>query len=139
MRGALVALSTALVILGASILPFLTPAYVRFEQDRTGAAAFTGYTTAQLDEVTGWLLGDLVLWQGGFDRTLDGSPVLKQPEIEHMLDVRRVFTGLYALAAAGLIVLVVVFLKARRRDGARGAEAVAATWRAVARGAAGLA
>ena len=131
MRNALVAVSTALVILGASILPFVSPAYVRVEQDRTGAPALTGYSPAQLDEVTGWLLGDLVLWQGGFDRTLDGTPVLKQPEIDHMLDVRRVFAGFFALSAAGLVVLAVAFLRAR------GTEARAATWRAVARGAEG--
>lgn len=144
MRGALVAVSTALVILGASILPFLTPAFVRFEQDRAGAPAFTGYTPREMDEVTGWLLGDLLLWQGDFDHTLEGVRVLKQPEIDHMLDVRRVFAGLFAFVAASAVVLVVAF--GRARGAARGpagelraADPRAATWRAVATGAGGLA
>src|SRR5262245_14921786 len=130
--GWLVALATALALLGASILPFLSPAYVRFEQDRTGTGSITGYTKAQLDEVTGWLLGDLVLWQGGFDRTLDGAPVLKQPEIDHMLDVRRVFAGFFLLIAAAVVVLAVAFRRAR------GTQARVATWRAVSNGARGL-
>ena len=129
----MIAAATALVLLGGSILPFLSPVYVRFEQDRTGAAALTGYTAAELDEVTGWLLGDLVLWQGGFDRTLDGARVLNQPEIDHMRDVRGVFAGFFALAALSLVVVVVALRRAT------GAEARAATWRAVANGARGLA
>ena len=129
----MIAAATALVLLGGSVLPFLSPAYVRLEQDRTGAAALTGYSKPQLDEVTGWLLGDLVLWQGGFDRTLDVTPVLKQPEIDHMLDVRRVFGGFFALATAGLAVLVVAFRRAREGDVRAGA------WRAVANGGRGLA
>ena len=136
--GWLVSAATALVLLGGSVLPFLSPAWVRFEQDRAGAAALTGYSPDQLDEVTGWLLGDLVLWQGGFDRTLDGAPVLKQPEIDHMLDVRRVFAGFFAVAAASLVVLLVAFARARGTE-ARFAAARVATWRAVRNGAAGLA
>jgi hypothetical protein len=131
--GWLVSAATALALLGGSVLPFLSPAFVRFEQDRAGAAALTGYSPGQLDEVTGWLLGDLVLWQGGFDRTLDGTPVLKQPEIDHMLDVRRVFAVFFALAAAGLAVVLLAFARAG------GTEARFATWRGVRNGAGGLA
>jgi hypothetical protein len=129
----LIAAATALVLLGGSVLPFLTPFYVRLEQDRTGAGALTGYTSAQLDQVTGWLLGDLVLWRGGFDRTLDGAPVLKEPEIDHMLDVRRVFAGFFALVGVAAVVLVITFRRARST------EARAAAWRAVANGARALA
>ena len=130
----MIAAATALVLLGGSILPFLNPVYVGFEQGRTGAAALTGYTPSQVDAVTGWMLADLVLWRGGFDVTLDGAPVLKQPEIDHMLDVRGVFAGFFALAAAAALILVVAF----RRTPAR-TEARAAAWRAVSGGARGLA
>ena len=130
----MIAAATALVLLGGSILLFLNPIYVSFEQGRTGAAALTGYTPAQVDAVTGSILADLVLWQGGFAATLDGKPVLKQPEIDHMLDVRGAFAGFFALAAAALVVLVVAFRRARA-----GTEARAATWRAVSSGARGLA
>ena len=129
----MVSAATALVLLGGSIVPFLNPIYVRFAQDRAGAAAWTGYTPAQLDQVTGSLLGDLVLWRGDFGVTLDGAPVLKRPEIDHMLDVRGVFAGFFALVLAAAAVLVVAFRRLRGEDSS------AATWRAVASGARGLA
>ncbi len=131
--GWLVSAATALVLLGGSIVPFLTPVYVRFEQDRSGADALTGYSPAQLDQVTGAMLADLVLWQGDFGVTLDGAPVLKDAEIDHMRDVRGVFAGFFALVLAAVAVLIVAFRRAR------GTEARAATWRAVAGGARGLA
>lgn len=125
----MVAAATALVLVGGSVVPFLNPIYVRFEQDMTDAGAWTGYSPAQLDQVTGALLADLVLWQGTFDITLDGAPVLKQPEIEHMLDVRGVFTGFFALCLTALAGLIVAFRRAR------GSEQRAAAWRSVAAGA----
>lgn len=61
----LVGAATAIVILGASIAPFLAPPVVRFEQDRTGAGAATGYDPVELDTVAG-LIGDLVLFPQQF-------------------------------------------------------------------------
>ena len=129
----MIAAATALVLLGGSIVPFLNPVYVRFEQDRTGAAAWTGYSTAQLDAVTGSILGDLVLWRGDFGVTLDGAPVLKPPEVDHMIDVRGVFAGFFALVLAAVAVLIVAFRRARAT------VARATAWRSVASGARGLA
>ena len=129
----MIAAATALVLLGGSILAFLNPVYVSFEQARAGAAALAGYTPAQLDTVTGRLVADLVLWQGNFDETLNTEPVLKADEIQHMLDVRGVFTGFFALVASALVVLVISFRQAR------GPDARASAWRAVAGGARGLA
>lgn len=128
----MISAATALVLLGGAIVPFLNPIFVRFEQDRTGAGALTGYSSAQLDDVTGSLLADLVLWRGSFDVRLDGAPVLKQSEIEHMLDVRNVFAGVFALVLGGVVVLVSAI-----RGSAPGARA--GLWRAVAGGARGLA
>jgi integral membrane protein (TIGR01906 family) len=128
----LIAAATALVLLGGSIMPFLSPIFVRLEQDRTAAGAWSGYSAAQLDQVTGSILGDLVLWRGDFGVTLEGARVLKAPEIDHMLDVRGVFAGFFALVLAGVAVLAVAFRR-------RGTDARAATWRAVATGASGLA
>lgn len=128
--GWLVAAAAAVVLLGASIAPFLTPPVVRFEQDRTGVGSLTGYGPSQLDAVTGAMLGDLVLWRGEFDVAVDGSPVLSPPELAHMRDVRGVFAGLEALVFVGVVVLAVAF-----RRTARGTEARTATWRAVSRGA----
>ena len=130
----MIAAATALVLLGGSIVPFLNPIYVRFEQDRTWVGALTGYSTSQLDAVTGSLLADLVLWRGDFlVNAGDGAPVLRAAEVDHMRDVRGVFAGFFALVAAAAAVLLV----ASRR--ARDPNVRPATWRAVARGARGLA
>jgi integral membrane protein (TIGR01906 family) len=130
----LVGAATAIVILGASIAPFLAPPVVRFEQDRAQAAAWTGYDAAQLDAVTGSILGDLVLWSGDFDVAVDGSPVLDDGERSHMRDVRGVFSGFWLAVLAGAVVLVTA---ARRSRG--DAAARAAAWRAVGKGARALA
>jgi hypothetical protein len=129
----LLASATALVLLGASIAPFLTPAFVRIEQHRVGVGALTGYGPSELDVVTGALLGDLVLWRGDFDVSVGGAPVLSEPERAHMRDVRGVFTGFWVLVATAALVLIVAF-----RPG-QGTEARFARWRAVGGGARGLA
>jgi integral membrane protein (TIGR01906 family) len=129
----LVATATALVILGASILPFTTPAYVRLEQDRTNVEALTGFNRAYLDTVTTAILGDLFLWQGDFtvgEARLD--PVLNDRERAHMRDVRGVFAGFELLVLAGLVLLFAAFRRARDP------ETRAAAWRAVGNGAKGL-
>ena len=129
----MIAAATALVLVGGSIVPFLNPIYVRVEQDRTGAAALTGFSTEELDHVTGSIMADLVLWRGDFDVSVMRFQVLKPEEVEHMRDVRAVFAGFFALVLGALAVLVVVFRRAR------GAAASAAAWRSVASGARGLA
>lgn len=131
--GWLIATATALVILGVSIAPFLTPWYIRFEQDRTGVAALTGYSPAQLDQIMGQIQSDLVLWRGDFDATIDGLPVLKDAERSHMRDVRGVFTGFWVFVLAGILTIAVAFRRSR------GTEARAAVWRAVRGGSRALA
>ena len=129
--------ATALVILGVSIAPFLTPWYIRFEQDRAGVAALTGYSPAQLDRIMGQMLGDLVLWRGNFDEGVDGVPgslpVLKPAEQAHMRDVRGVFAELWVLVLVGLVTLVVASARSRAT------EARAGVWRAVRNGSRALA
>ena len=129
----LVASATALVILGASIAPFLAPAYIRLEQDRVGVGALTGLAPAQLDAIAGSLIGDLVLWRGDFDVAVEGNPVLNDRERSHMRDVRGVFAGFFALVALAAVVLVVA---ARRATGTGARRALS---RAVSGGARGLA
>jgi integral membrane protein (TIGR01906 family) len=102
-------LAAALVVIAISIVPFLTPAWVAFEQDRTGAAALTGFDPADVRVATNAILHDLVLGPPAFDVEVAGSPVLEERERAHMRDVRGVFAGfgvLAALAAVGLVVLV---------------------------------
>jgi integral membrane protein (TIGR01906 family) len=102
-------LAAALVVIAISIVPFLTPAWVAFEQDRTGAAALTGFDPADVRVATNAILHDLVLGPPVFDVEVRGSPVLDERERAHMRDVRGVFAGfglLAILAAVGLVVLV---------------------------------
>ncbi|MEO8437287.1 MAG: DUF1461 domain-containing protein [Chloroflexota bacterium] len=123
----LIGLATAIVIVALTIVPFLTPAWVAFEQGRANATAWTGYTTEELRTVTDAILSDLVLG-GDFGVAVNGQPVLIVREQTHMSDVRTVFRGLWILAAVSVVVLVVATRRADR----------AGTWRAVRGGAIGL-
>jgi integral membrane protein (TIGR01906 family) len=133
MKSWIVAVATAFVILGASLLPFLTPAWVGFEQDRSGSAALVGYPPAEVHSITSSILGDLVLSRGDFAVARDGAPVLTDAERGHMRDVRGVFEAFYLLVVASIVVLAVTFRRARGRDSRSG------WWHAAQRGAAGLA
>jgi integral membrane protein (TIGR01906 family) len=128
----LVGVATALVILGGSILPFVTPVYVRLEQDRVGVQ-IENASPADLDRVAGSLLSDLLLWQGDFNVTVFRTTLLNERERAHMRDVRGVFAGFWLLVLASVAVLALAFRRAKD------ARARAATWRAVSRGARGLA
>ena len=44
------AVAASIVVIAIAILPFLTPAWVSFEQGRTHAASLTGYTEADLTQ-----------------------------------------------------------------------------------------
>ncbi len=125
----LVALATAIVIVTVAILPFLTPQWVAFEQGRANATAWSGYTAEELQVATDAILADLLFGPPDFDVEVAGGPVLGERERGHMRDVRTVFTGLWILAAVSVVVLVLT-----SRLGER-----AAAWRAVRRGAFGLA
>jgi len=129
----LIGAATAFVLLGVSVAPFLAPPAVRFEQDRTHVPALTGLSPAQLDTVTGALLGDLVLWQGDFDVAVDGTPVLGDAERSHMRDVRGVFGAFWLLVAGAAAILLLAARLTRDR------ERRASAWRAAGRGAAVLA
>jgi integral membrane protein (TIGR01906 family) len=121
-------IAVALVIVAIAILPFLTPQWIAFEQGRSQAAAWTGFTPDDLRTATDAILSDLVWGPPAFDVEIGGVPVLNERERQHMRDVRTVFMGLYAAAVASVVVLAVA---SRRRDRIR-------LWRSVARGAVGL-
>lgn len=125
----LTGVATAIVIVALAILPFLTPQWVSFEQGRSNAAAWTGFTANELDAATGAILSDLVFGPPDFDVQVAGRPVLDDRERGHMRDVRTVFTGLWVLAVTSIVVLLAASRRADRR----------ATWGAVRRGAVGLA
>ena len=126
-----IGLATALAILAVTIPFFLNPAWVGFEQARSQATAWTGFSEADLNAATNAILSDLVVGPPDFDVSVAGVPVLDERERSHMRDVRGVFMGFFALAiVAGVSALVI----AARRHGAERAL----TWRAVQGGALGL-
>ena len=124
----LIGLATAIVIVTIAILPFLTPQWVAFEQDRSQAAAWTGFAPDDLRRATDAILSDLVLGPPAFNVEVGGEAVLDSRERDHMADVRTVFMGLWVLALVSVVILV---LASRRTDRL-------GTWRAVRRGALGL-
>jgi integral membrane protein (TIGR01906 family) len=125
------ALATAVVIVAISILPFLTPAWVDFDQGWTGAIGLTGFTHDELRSATDSILADLVVGPPDFDVAVRGVPVLNEREQAHMRDVRGVFGGFAILSVLAAVGLVAAYLGARRlghperawsaiRSGARG-------------------
>ncbi len=110
------AIATPCVIIGAAVLLFLNPIWVGFEQDRSDVTRITGYTSAQVHDVTGSILSDLVFGPPDFAATVNGAVVLEPREQSHMVDVRTVIMtlGLVALAATVLLVGLVVASRGRR-------------------------
>lgn len=133
-----VGLATAIVIVTVAIIPFLTPAWVAFEQDRAQAAAWTGFSEPDLRAATEAILADLVLGPPAFDVTVAGVPVLNDRERGHMRDVRAVFSGLVVATVAAVVVLTLGGLRSRGTADGR-STARRDLWRAIGRGAAWLA
>lgn len=132
LRGALAGLvlgvAIALVVVAVSILPFLNPVWVGFEQERAQASAWTGFDPADLRTATNSILSDLVVGPPRFDVQVAGQPVLTERERGHMRDVRGVFGGFFIAAAIGALVLIAAFVVTR--DGGRDR---AAMWRRISR------
>ena len=105
-----VVIATPFAVVAVAVLMFLNPAWVGFEQDRSGVPALTGYSHAEVQQVTGSILSDLVFGPPDFGVAVDGSsvPVLDSRERSHMVDVRNVLLdlGLLALLAAAALVVI---------------------------------
>ncbi|HJW22202.1 MAG TPA: DUF1461 domain-containing protein [Candidatus Limnocylindrales bacterium] len=145
---ALVSLAAAIVILGATMVPFFSSTWIDFEQGRAGSALLTGYSPDEVHQVTGSIVHDLLLG-GAFDvqtpcPRLEGcsglAPVLDPAEQSHMRDVRGVLDAFAIVVVISLAALMVAAWLARSRSaGEAHTEAVAVVWAAVGRGAAWLA
>src|SRR5262249_38896029 len=127
-----VGLAAAIVVIAIAILPFLTPAWVGFEQGRTNATGLTGYSEPDLRAATNSILHDLVLGPPDFAVQVAGAPVLEERERAHMRDVRGVFGGFAGLAVVLAGVVVVAVAVGRRRG--RSAD----VWSAIRTGMKGL-
>lgn len=110
----LTAIATAIVIVAISVIPFLSPQWVAFEQGRAEAAAWTGFSEADLRVATDSILSDLVFGPPNFDVEIAGNPVLTEREQSHMRDVRGVFAGFAVLALVSAIGLILLYAGARR-------------------------
>ena len=110
-----IGLATALGIVAVTLPFFLNPVWVAFEQGRSGATAWTGFTEPELRAATDAILADLVVGPPDFDIAVAGTPVLNERERGHMRDVRGVFIGFFAVAAI-LAVLALVIASRRRGD-----------------------
>ena len=115
--------ATPIAIVGLSVLLFLNPLWVGFEQGRSDVTAWTGYTQTQVDQVTGSILSDLVFGPPRFDVQVDGVQVLDPREVSHMADVRSVMITLGALALLAAVVLAAAGVAfGKRRTFWRGVE-----------------
>jgi integral membrane protein (TIGR01906 family) len=128
----LTAVATAIVIVAVSVVPFLSPPWVAFEQGRAEAAAWTGFSEADLRVATDAILADLIVGPPDFDVQVGGAKVLNAREQQHMRDVRAVFAGFAALAILAALGLVALYV------GARASGHVERWWAAVRNGARGL-
>jgi len=133
LAGAVTAIATAVVIAAVAIIPFLSPAWVSFEQGRSGAAQLSGYSPAELGVATNAILSDLVLGPPEFDVAVGGEPVLNERERGHMRDVRGVFAGFGVVALVAAAGLAAAYVLARRAGHPERA------WAAIRNGARGLA
>jgi len=112
----LIAIATIVTIVAVAVLVFLNPIWVGFEQARTGADRFTGYSIDEVHTVTGQILSDLIVGPPTFDMAVNGQPVFDARERQHMIDVRGVFTEVLIVVIVSLVVLVLAGWRARPRS-----------------------
>ena len=125
----LAGVATVIVVIGLTVGLFFNPLWIGFEQERTGVAAITGYTSDQVQGVTGSILADLYFGPPEFAVAVNRQPVLDGAERSHMVDVRSVLVPVTILFGVALAVLVAL-VAANRRS--------AWVWRAIARGSSAL-
>jgi integral membrane protein (TIGR01906 family) len=109
----LVTVATPCVVVGVAVLFFLNPIWVGFDQDRSDVVGLTGYTPAQVSQVTGSILSDLVFGPPEFAVTVNGTPVLDERERSHMADVRTVLLDLGLVSVLAAVALVAIGLASR--------------------------
>jgi integral membrane protein (TIGR01906 family) len=122
--------ATVLTLVGIAVGLFFNPVWVAFDQGRTRADLWTGYSPQAVRAVTDAVLGEVYLGPGTFTQSVDGVPVFSARERAHMADVRGIVVAFFGLVLAAVAVLVAGGILARGAGW---------YWRAVARGAAILA
>jgi integral membrane protein (TIGR01906 family) len=112
--GLLLAVSIAVLIALAGPLLLFNPWFVSLEQARSDVPARLETSQANVDRVTGAVLGDI--WGGGdFEVSLDGrQPLLDSNERSHMRDVASLVRLLGTLAIVSVVVVAFTLLTLRR-------------------------
>jgi hypothetical protein len=128
----LVALATALVIMGVTVAILLTPAYTHAALGSAGSSSILGLSQAQVEAVSDLTIGEMLRGPAtfAFSATPGGPAFYDAGEASHLRDARTALYGFVALVAASVVVLAVTLARHRRQ---------AWPWRAVASGAAILA
>ena len=107
---------------------FFNPVWVSFEQGRTRADLWTGYTPAVVRTVTDSVLAEVYLGPGTFTQSVDGTPVFNDRERAHMANVHGVVVAFFLLVLAAAVVLLAgrgPFARRRPGTGARSPAASA--------------
>jgi len=131
----LLALTTAFVVIGLAGLAVATPWYLDGALDRAGSAANLGLPVDEVHAISRSVVVELFVGPGTFSQTVgapDGSRVafFGRDEAAHLRDVQLLARLLVAIVLAAVVIVAAGLARA-------GGEA--RTWRAISRGAAGLA
>jgi integral membrane protein (TIGR01906 family) len=118
--GVLFGLGLATVILLAGPLLLFNPVFTGALQARHGVADAFGTTSAEVDRVTGELLGDILVG-GDFDAAFGGEqPILNARERSHMTDVSRLVQLLAIVTVVGIAAAAVTAWALRREPARQG-------------------
>jgi integral membrane protein (TIGR01906 family) len=118
--GLLAGLAVPIVIVGISVLPFLTPLWIYPAQIRADADGWTGWPISTVHQVTGEVLVDLTIGPPAFDQAVDGQPVFTERERSHLRDVRATLLTFGGLVFAAVAILAIALLIGRGTRGVRG-------------------
>jgi integral membrane protein (TIGR01906 family) len=112
--GLLFGLSLAIAITLTGPLVLFNPWFTSALQARHQVADSFGTSRAEIDRVTGEILGDLYV-NGGFESALTpGQPLLDERERSHMGDVSRLVQLLAGITVVALVIVVVMGAWLRR-------------------------
>ena len=126
----LVSLATIVVILAASTLVLLHPAYLHAALDASGAPVVLGVAPNEAHALSDQTVRDLITGGGFAFAGPDGQRFYDAAEASHLHDVRVVLLAFLAIAGAAALLLAWRLVTARRD---------ARLWAAIARGAGALA